>query len=241
MRTTLFLSTLFAVTLAGGAALAENPHESSHAKAPRVIERLRSRGDMVDKSYRSNDRGARAPQESGSQVAKQGQQPKQVLDKTSSRVNCSEGGVDCAAPRGAAKANGMEASAGQTTQAARSPAFLDKILGKDRTNFNEAGEDQGMSSRAVKRAWASVAARNGGGSTAAVPLAQQKQVVRTQQQASEDRMACNDAGECAMSSKAVNKVWAYDQIKKGIWKGPDLKHEPTPAEVAIQRMKAEKK
>ncbi len=72
---------------------AENPHESSPAKAPRVIERLRSRGDMVDKSYRGNDRGARAPQDAGSQVAKQAQQGKQVIDKTSSRINCSEGGA----------------------------------------------------------------------------------------------------------------------------------------------------
>ncbi len=71
--------------------------------------------------------------------------------------------------------------------------------------FNEAGEDQGMSSRAVKRAWSSVAANNAGGSSSAtVPLAQQKTVVRTQQHGPRpDRMSCNEGNECSMSSKAV--------------------------------------
>lgn len=96
-----------------------------------------------------------------------------------------------------------------------------------------------MSSRAVKRAWSRVAANNAGSATAIVPLAQQKQVVRTQEQASAARMSCNEADECSMSSKAVKTVWAYDQIKKGVWQGPDAP-KVSPADVAVARMKAER-
>jgi hypothetical protein len=231
MRTTLFLTTLFAVTLSAGAALAEGP-QGGTAKAPRAIDRLRSHGDMVDKTYRAGDKAAPA-----SQATQPGAQSKAHADKTSARINCSsDSGVDCSAARGSDKANGMEASSAQVNRAARAPAFLDKILGSDRTNFNEAGEDQGMSSRAAKRAWSSHAGNNGGGSTAKIPLAQQQQVVRTQEQASSDRMVCNDADECMMSSKAAKKVWAYDGIKKGTWKGPEAA-QPLPADVALEAMR----
>src|SRR5690349_4626970 len=52
MRHSLFLSTLFAVSMIGGAALAEKP-QSAAGHAPRVIENLRAHGDTVDKVYRA--------------------------------------------------------------------------------------------------------------------------------------------------------------------------------------------
>jgi hypothetical protein len=237
MRTTLFLSTLFAVTLVGGAALAENPHESSPAKAPRVVERLRSKGDVVDKSYRGADKSSPAAAQAAT-VSNQAHATKSQIDKGASRINCSESGADCHAPRGSQQANGMQASSGEVTRAAKRPAFLDKILGSDRTNFNEAGEDQGMSPRAAKRAWSSVAANNAGHTTKAHLPTAQEHLPRQQQQASSARMSCNEGDECSMSSKEAKKVWAYDQIKKGVWAGPDAASK-SPADVAIARMKAE--
>ena len=44
--------------LCGGAALAEKPHDSSHAREPRAVESLRSHGDMVDKSYGGADKAS---------------------------------------------------------------------------------------------------------------------------------------------------------------------------------------
>jgi hypothetical protein len=237
MRTTLFLSTLFAVTLVGGAALAEKPHES-FAKAPRrVVERLRSKGDIVDKSYRAVDRFSPAAARSAT-VARQARATMPRVDKGAPRVNCSETGADCHAPRGSAHANGLTASSSQVDRPARRPAFLDKILGNDRTNFNEAGIEQGMSPRAAKRAWSRVADNNAGHGTKALLPTAKEHLPRQQQQASSARMSCNEAGECMMSSKEAKKVWAYDQIKKGIWTGPD-QAKKTPADVAVARMKAE--
>lgn len=238
MRTHLFLSTLFAVSGvlagAGGAALAEKPHDATQAKAPRAIENLRSHGDTVDKAYRGADKAPAGASQTSARVT----QTKSPVDTGSSRINCSESGADCSAPRApsASRANGLEAGASQHGYAVRPPAFLDKILGSDRTNFNEAGEDEGMSGRAVKRAWSHA----GGGraaSTATVPLAGQKQNVRAQEQASSDRMSCNDADECMMSSKAVKKIWAYTSIKAGTWTGPEAA-QPSGAEIAIAEQRA---
>jgi len=241
MRTNLFVSTLFALSLVSVAALAEKPHDGTQGKGPRALENLRSHGDMVDKTYRGADK---APGNASSQASTTSRtsQTKTSIDKGASRVNCSESGADCSASSRAAgnSANGLEAGASQHGYAVRAPAFLDKILGNDRTNFNEAGEDEGMSGRAVKRAWShssgSVGGRGAAG-TATLLLAGQKQNVRGQEQASSDRMSCNDADECMMSSKAVKKSWAYTSIKAGTWSGPEPV-QPSNAERAIAEQKA---
>ncbi len=227
MRTNVFLSTLFAVTLVGGAALAEKPHDSSHAREPRAVENLRSHGDMVDKSYSAVDKGAVDRSAGSSASAGYGTKTAQnrtSVDRGASRVNCSESGADCSAPRGAGatQAAGLEAPASQHGYSVRAPAFMDKLLGSDRTNFNEAGEPTGMSAHAVARIWSHAgAARAGDGNgTAASSLSSQRQVARTEQQASSDRMSCNEGDECTMSSKAAKKDWAYNAIKAGTWKGP---------------------
>jgi hypothetical protein len=236
MRTNLFLSTLFAVSAvlvgSGGAALAEKPHDA--AKAPRAIEHLRSHGDTVDKTYRASDK-APAGEAASSTPATTTTHTKSAVDKGSARINCSESGADCSASHGDTHAAGAEASAKGSTYAVRAPAFMDKILGSDRTNFNEAGEDEGMNRHAVKRAWSHVGAERG--STGTIPLAVQKQNVRLDQQASSDRMSCNDADECMMSSKAAKKNWAYNSIKAGTWQGPEAVG-PSNAERAIAEQKA---
>jgi hypothetical protein len=221
MRTTFFLPALFAVTLVSGAALAEKPHGAA--------DRLRARGDVVDKSYRADRHVApRAPQRVSSPL-------RQMPDKAGSRVSCSDTSIDCPTrSRGAERASGLAASGAQSGRAARAPAFLDKILGGDRTSFNEAGEDQGMSRRAVKRAWSR--GTPGAAGAAPVPVAQQKPVARTELQASQNRVSCNEGDQCMQSSKSSKKEWSYQAIKAGTWKGPEAKKQ-SGAEKVLAEMK----
>ncbi len=235
MRQSLFLSTLFAVTLAGGAALAEKP-QAAPSKEPRQIERLRAHGDTVDKVYRGADKARVGATDSAASADRQASQGKGQVDKGASRVNCSsDSGADCSAPRGADKANALEASPKQTSRAARAPAFLEKILGSDRMSCNEADECS-MSNRAVKRAWSHAAGGKAEG--AALPLSSQKQVDRLSQQYSSSRMSCNEGDECSMSSKQAKKEWSYAAVKAGTWQGPD--QAKSPAEVRIAEQKAAK-
>lgn len=207
MRTILFIPTLLALALASGAALADKSHGA--------VDRLRARGDVLDKSYRAVQSHA-APQRSDRVAAP----ARPVLDRGASRVTCSESGLDC--PQRASRSMAPSEGAGQSGRAARAPTFLDKVLGSDRSNLNEAGEDQGMSGRAVKRAWSHSAP--GAASAATVPLAQQQQQhSRTGEQASANRMACNDAGECMMSSKKARTQWSYSAVKAGTWQGPETR------------------
>lgn len=210
MRATLILSTLFAVSLTAGAALADKP-----------VDKLRHRGDTLEKVYKHGDKAA--PQASRA-ASSSTPQARSQLDRGASRVNCSDTGADCARSSAPAARGGAGSPAAVGDHAARSPAFLDKVLGRDRTNFNEADVDQGMSRRAVARAWShtttAAQSQRPGSASAVLPLSRQQQHARGDQQAGKDRMVCNEAGECMMSSKAATKIWAYEAIKKGTWQGP---------------------
>jgi hypothetical protein len=214
MRTTLFLPTLLALGLASGAALADKSHGA--------VDHLRHRGDVLDKSYRAAPSHA-SPQ--GSQHVNAPVRP--TRDPGASRVTCSEMGQDC--PQRSARTGGGSERGGASS-VSHAPTFLDKVLGSDRTAINEAGETQQMSSRAVKRAWSHGGA--GGAGAATVPLAHQQQHLRTGEQASANRMACNDAGACMMSSKGAKKEWAYNALKAGTWKGPEAAPAPAAAPAA---------
>jgi hypothetical protein len=50
---------------------------------------------------------------------------------------------------------------------------------------------------------------------------------------SQDRMACNEGGECSMSSKAVAKIWAIESLKAGTIKNKS-------ADSAAERLAAAK-
>jgi hypothetical protein len=222
MRTFPTLSTLFAVSLLGGVALAENPHVGG--VAPRVVEKVRAHGDIVDKTYGAVGRGGGGasmgtPAQAGVQKAAT------PLQRVSSRINCSDSGVDCGAPKGNAGSGGRgggEAASHAGTGAKVPPiAILNKVLGSDRTNFNEAGEDQGMSLRAAKRAWERANGfHRGGRASAELPLSAQQKVDRHSEQRSDARMSCNEADECSMSVKAARKEWANASIRAGTWTGP---------------------
>jgi hypothetical protein len=228
MRATLILSTLFAVSLTAGAALADKP-----------VDKLRHRGDTVDKVYTHGDKAAPQASQAASSSTPQA---KSQIDRGASRINCSDTGADCARS-GSPAAAARGSAAGPTTvgdHPARTPAFLDKVLGRDRTNFNEAGEDQGLSRRGVNRAWShgttAAQSQRPGSASATLPLSRQQQHARGDMQASQDRMVCNEADECMMSSKAVKKTWAYEAIKKGTWQGPAAA-KPSAAAVAVAAMK----
>ena len=230
MRTNLFLSTLFAVSLVGGAALAETP--------VKAVDRLRSHGDLVDKQYKG---GAAAQAHVTSKPEAGTASPQKAthnpVDRAASRVNCSDTGADCAAPKGQAHQSGaVEGGPSEAGRAAQRPAFLDKVLGSDRMVCNEADECM-MSSRAASRAWSGGHAA-AGHTSGTMPLSKQEQESRMDGQASGDRMSCNDGDQCMMSSKAAKKDWSYESIKKGTWKGPEAPQKSN-AQRAVDAMKAE--
>ena len=242
MRTTVFLSTLFAVTLLGGAALADKPQAAATpVKVPRSIEKLRVHGDVVDKAYRGPS--AATPQAREVQQAAPSRQQARRPTLGDSRIYCSEMGADCARPRAEQKASVVDQGAAKGERNVRPPASLDKVLGSDRMHCNEADECS-MSSRAVKRAWSRAAAEGTAAAAGAVgaPDAKESQLakIRTQRAKPEARMSCNEAGECSMDPKAVAREWAKASIKAGTFKAPE-QASPTPAEVAITRARNEKK
>jgi hypothetical protein len=251
MRTTLFLSSLFAVTLVSGAALAEKPGASSTpARMPRALEKVRIHGDIVGKVYRGSNRTIvdKAQKAATPERVRPTRNP---LSKVESRINCSNTGVDCGAPRARndEKASGLGTTSVDGARERQPPAFLQKILGSDRMQCNEADECS-MSQRAARRAWSrasngqkTVGDRDSHGTadsaaSAGAQQAQQQRVekVRTRRSEVQARMVCNEADECMMSSKEAKKIWAYEAVKAGTWKGPAAKSK-TPAEKAIEDAK----
>ncbi len=240
MRTSLFLSTLFAVTLAGGAALAEKPHDAGQGKEPRVVQGLRAHGDIVDKTYGNSEKGSHA---SARTETVTGSSPGiKLVDRGASRISCSNTDMDCVKLKGPQRASNLEASPGETNRAARTPAFLDKVLGSDRMECNE-GDMCSMSNRAVKRAWERAGGKRQGTESSradaeghAASLSQQKQRSRYDEQESTTRVVCNEGDQCMASSKETKKEWAYLAVKAGTWQGPEK--QVSPAEVKIREYKA---
>jgi hypothetical protein len=101
---------------------------------------------------------------------------------------------------------------------------LQKILGSDRMVCNEADECA-MNHAAVQRAWANAGGKGASGhgskesKVAAGNAATQKMGERTRgtDETTGARMQCNDAGECLMSSKTAQKIWAYEAVRAGTW------------------------
>src|ERR1043166_8598145 len=98
MRTSLFLSSLFAASLVAGAALADDHHQ---------VQFGRSHGDSVDKPYKaqrteSGRTGAASHAASSSRSM--------VQQKANERINCSNDAADCgASSRGATKSRDLGA------------------------------------------------------------------------------------------------------------------------------------
>lgn len=210
MRTNLFLSTLFAVSLVGGVALAEKPTHDRPAREPRAIQALRVHGDTVDKTYAHADKAAsRASHQS---AVREVRNP--LRDTSASRINCSDTGADCGRASRPAQASHGAAGAGhasaQHAGSARSPL---QQRADSRVNCNEADECS-ASSKSSQPKW------SGGhgakvGKDAPTSLTPRDAQPRMLGQAGSDRMVCNEADECMMSSKASKKIWALESIKAG--------------------------
>lgn len=238
MRTTLFLSGLFAVSLFGTVALAEKPHADKPVREPKAVQVLRSHGDQVDKAARAHDKASQKASQATNQAKANQRNP---LDRSGSRVNCSDTGADCGkGARANDPASGAAGTAGGVHRPAQWPAFMDKILGSDRMACNEADECS-MGHAAVNRAWSRAAGNNAGASSAAVPLAQQRQVPRELNQASQQRTSCNEAEECSYSSKGAKKEWAYSAVKAGTWQPADKNADKNADKAAAVKAAKEKK
>jgi hypothetical protein len=86
MRTSLFLSALFAVSLVGGVASAEKPD----------VKEQRKRTDMVDRSYTRSDMSKRAAERGR---VDRSTLPKEIKSPGEKRWNCSETSDDCRVQR----------------------------------------------------------------------------------------------------------------------------------------------
>jgi hypothetical protein len=209
MRTNLFLSTLFAVSLVGGVALAEKPTHDHPAREPRAIQALRAHGDTVDKSYVHADKASHASNASSS--VRETKSP--LRDTAASRINCSDTGADCG--RASRPAQASHGSAGASHGNADHGSLKSPLQKQadSRMNCNEADECS-ASSKSAQSKW------SGGhgakvGKDAPTSLTPRDAQPRMLGQAGGDRMACNEADECMMSSKASKKIWALESIKAG--------------------------
>ena len=54
-------------------------------------------------------------------------------------------------------------------------------------------------------------------------------------QAGSERMVCNEADECMMSSKAAKKVWAIESVKAGTFRAASVEATPARAPKASDR------
>jgi len=217
MRTNLFLSTLFAVSLLGGAAIAGKPGGERPIREPRAIEHLRSHGDVVDKSYRTSDPKARLSHTNESTQQKtQSQRTARPNDRASSRINCSDTGADCGtSSRSTARPDARSAPSASAGAASKAPQTG---AGNERMNCNEADECS-ISSKGAKKAWAQNSAANSPTDKPGVSSKNLDQ--RVLMQPSDSRMSCNEADECMMSSKDAKKVWAIESVKAGTFRGAD--------------------
>jgi hypothetical protein len=227
MRTTLFLSSLFAVTLFGGVALAEKPTAEKPVREPRVVNMLRSLGDIVDKAYRGE-----RPSHAGAQhvsAAPQQRAARAPHDRVGvSRINCSDIGGDCKYQSGKRPDSSAPAQAAPNkvdiNKIKPPPGMLSKVLGNDRMACNEA-DDCTMGKAAVKRIWANAGGgaeakgSNKGSKASLDPTGRVSQRFGERVRTDVDgaRMSCNEAGECLMSSKTAQKIWAYESVKAGTW------------------------
>lgn len=215
MRTNLFLSTLFAVSLLGGAAMADKPGFDRPARMPHAIEAFRSHGDVVDKVYRGSDSAARQSHvnDSAARQARSIERSPLLKDRAASRINCSDTGTDCGVSSRSNVKPDAHSSAAQRgpSQASKSPLAS---KGNERVNCNDA-EDCNISSHGAAKTWAGNGVGGGSSPTEKPGVGARALDERTRMQPSDSRMACNEADECMMSSKDSKKIWAVEAVKAG--------------------------
>ncbi|MEO7329158.1 MAG: hypothetical protein ABI193_11295 [Minicystis sp.] len=232
MRTNLFLSTLFAVSLVGGVALAEKPTHDRPVREPRAIQALRVHGDTVDKAYAHAGKASHAGNASSS-ATRETKSP--LRDTAASRINCSDTGADCGrTSRPAQASHGAGAGAGHVgvqKDSTRSPL---RQNADSRMNCNEADECSASSKSAASK-WSGGAGAKVGKNAGANVLTPRDAQPRMLGQAGSERMACNEADECMMSSKASKKIWALESIKAGTFRSATGDVTPTKGQKTADR------
>ncbi|MGK3959023.1 hypothetical protein WMF38_38955 [Sorangium sp. So ce118] len=214
MKISAVVSTLVAVSLCAGVALAEGART---ARAPRHIEVHRSRGDMVDRPYRHAPRDQAAERSWRAERAERAERAAPIpRSRGQERIRCSDTDTDCASRAAAAHRSRSEAraAAGRAASAQRRASPL-KSKAESRMNCSEAGECT-ASSAGARGAWA---ARSTGAAAAREPAAargkERAAAPRDLAQRQSPRMGCSEGEECAMSSKEAAKFWAAQSIKAG--------------------------
>ncbi|WP_437895202.1 hypothetical protein [Sorangium sp. So ce124] len=205
MKVSAVVTTLVAVSLCAGVALAEGGRA---ARAPRHIEVLRSRGDTVDRIYRYKPRDQAAGRQWRSERAERALPSR--FSQGQERIRCSDTGADCPSRAVTAhRTRGEARAAAGRGASARTSASPLKTKAESRMNCSEAGECA-ASSAGARRAWAGrsagAAAAQGKERAALTPESAQRQ---------SPRMSCNEGDDCAMSSKEAAKFWAAESIKAG--------------------------
>jgi hypothetical protein len=197
MRTSLFVSTLIAVSLVGSAALADK------AKGPG--EKLRMRGEMHEKFQRV-DRVK--PQAHSSARSDRSSMLKSPAD---TRRSCSESQADCSASRSTAARNDARGKLGALQASVKKgpPNPLESKIGGMKMACNE-GEECSLSRAGAKAIWSK--ARVSGGATGAATTTGGFDDRKLNQVASA-RMGGD--GEPYMSSKEAQKIWRTEAFKAG--------------------------
>jgi hypothetical protein len=230
MRTSLFVSTLFAVSLFGGVALADKPDSN-------VTDRLRRRGEVVDK-VRTPERAVRT-----SLSGDRGQTTAAVKNpleaRVKSRINCSDTDMDCRthrAVRPQQQAESKKLGALQQSVKHKGPNPLEEKVSM-RVKCNE-GDECTLSTLGAKALWNKERGKTG--SDASTQRAGQVASDRMLNQAYAARMSCNEGEECMMSSKEAQKIWRTEAFKAGTV-DPNSKGLDRDAFAAqIEKLKAEK-
>jgi hypothetical protein len=221
MRTTLFLSTLFAASLVGGVALADRP-----------IDRIdhRSHGDQLDKIHAQDARPSLSQFEHGGRTVTNAQ-TENVMAKQrfahqgESRVNCSADGADCAASHGIAQHSRSSLVSSTSAKAGKSMAQNKYSNGTkggdggggDSETCSEADQCS-TSTKAANSIWASNGASKGvHGSTTA--MAAPGSVSRQLQQRLAVAASPEDVQDTPSSDDA-KKIWNMESVKKGTFTGP---------------------
>ena len=201
MRTSLFLSSLFAVSLVGGVALADSSRGHSDPG--------RSHGDQVDKSYSTPSSHAVSSSSARTAApAPYGSNSKSPLSKTETdRINCAPDAEACGHSGHAARA--PQGSQGTPATGAKSAPAKNPMHQRESQRVNcSDGDDCTASSKASK-------ALSGGAKTGASTSVQNNATANRKDAQVSVRMACDDSGECSMSSKDAQKFWRAEAFKAG--------------------------
>ncbi|HEY4119481.1 MAG TPA: hypothetical protein VGM56_16550 [Byssovorax sp.] len=204
MRTSLFLSSLFAVSLVGGVALADMHGRTDSGRA---------HGDQIDKNYRSSaDRAATprasAPVRTAAPVPQGSHTRSPVSQKETDRINCAPDSDACGHTNHAARARGVSQS---TPASGAKSSSKNPFAQRESHRVNCSDGDECTASSKASKALGSKDSAKSSSSTAV-----QSHATTNRKDAQVNvRMSCNEGDVCSMSSKDAQKFWRAESFKHG--------------------------